>query len=133
MERGDWWCSGSRTIRTKSYIKRVIGLPGDTVELRDGMVVINGRPLPEGSVPEEYRDRQSPPAGSGAAGNYYVRGPTGLVQRQPGVGAGGAQVHLRKAVFVYWPLEKMGRCASGPGGRVTGLRKNRDRQPFRAM
>lgn len=28
------------------YIKRVIGLPGDRVELRGGQVVLNGRPLP---------------------------------------------------------------------------------------
>ncbi len=28
------------------YIKRVIGLPGDTVALREGVVVLNGSPLP---------------------------------------------------------------------------------------
>jgi len=28
------------------YVKRVIGLPGDTVALRDGVVILNGRPLP---------------------------------------------------------------------------------------
>ena len=28
-------------------IKRVIGLPGETVEVRDGQVMINGQPLPE--------------------------------------------------------------------------------------
>jgi signal peptidase I len=28
-------------------IKRVIGLPGDTIELRGGRVILNGRPLPE--------------------------------------------------------------------------------------
>ena len=29
------------------YVKRVIGLPGETVTIRDGRVSINGRPLPE--------------------------------------------------------------------------------------
>jgi len=33
--------------RSKDYIKRVIGLPGDTVEVRDRVVYINGRPLNE--------------------------------------------------------------------------------------
>ena len=30
----------------EDYVKRVIGLPGDTVEVRQGVVVLNGRPLP---------------------------------------------------------------------------------------
>jgi signal peptidase I len=29
----------------EDYVKRVIGLPGDTVEVRQGMVILNGRPL----------------------------------------------------------------------------------------
>ena len=32
---------------SKSYIKRVIGLPGETVEVREGRVYINGRELTE--------------------------------------------------------------------------------------
>ena len=31
----------------EDFIKRVIGLPGETVELRDGVVYIDGKPLPE--------------------------------------------------------------------------------------
>ena len=29
------------------YVKRVIGLPGDTVAVRDGVVILNGEPLPK--------------------------------------------------------------------------------------
>jgi signal peptidase I len=32
------------------YIKRVIGLPGDRLALRDGVVILNGRPLRRGAV-----------------------------------------------------------------------------------
>ena len=32
------------------YIKRVIGLPGDTVEVRGGTVILNGKPLPRGPL-----------------------------------------------------------------------------------
>src|SRR5579864_6230443 len=45
--RGDtvvFWFPGDPS---KSYIKRVIGVPGDTVEIRGGMVFVNGRALPE--------------------------------------------------------------------------------------
>jgi len=31
--------------RDEDYIKRVIGLPGDTIEVRGGIVILNGRPL----------------------------------------------------------------------------------------
>jgi len=32
------------------FVKRVIGLPGDTIEVRGGMLILNGRPLPRQSV-----------------------------------------------------------------------------------
>jgi signal peptidase I len=34
----------------EDFIKRVIGLPGDTLEVRGGMLVINGRPIPRGQA-----------------------------------------------------------------------------------
>ena len=34
---------GDRT----DYIKRVIGLPGDTVQMRDGQLILNGQPVPK--------------------------------------------------------------------------------------
>jgi len=34
------------------YVKRVIGLPGDSVALRDGVVILNGQPLPRRRIPD---------------------------------------------------------------------------------
>src|SRR5271169_226116 len=45
--------------RSKSFIKRVIGLPGDTVELRAGHLYVNGRELKEPYVPATYLDGSS--------------------------------------------------------------------------
>ena len=36
--------------RSKNFVKRVIGVPGDTLEMRDGDVLLNGRVLREGYV-----------------------------------------------------------------------------------
>ncbi len=41
-------CSRSTSRRaSKTYIKRVVGLPGDRIEIRDGHVIRNGRPTAE--------------------------------------------------------------------------------------
>jgi len=40
----------------KSYIKRVIGLPGDRIWIDHGSVWVNGVRLGENYVPERYRD-----------------------------------------------------------------------------
>ena len=95
---------------SQSYIKRIIGLPGDKVEIQDGAVYVNGQKLDEPYVPDEYRDRTRakqewvvPP------GKYFVLGDHrnssndsrvwGFVTRAAIYG---------KAVFVYWPFEKIG-------------------------
>ena len=36
------------------YIKRVIGLPGDRIQMVDGVLHINGKPVPKVRLPEDY-------------------------------------------------------------------------------
>src|SRR2546428_1966299 len=42
--------------RSKSFIKRVIGLPGEYIEVRQGRVLVNGKRLMEPYVPSQYED-----------------------------------------------------------------------------
>ncbi|MGD0500329.1 MAG: signal peptidase I [Bryobacteraceae bacterium] len=100
---------------SRSYIKRVIGVPGDRIRIEAGQVYLNGRPLAEDYVtdrdtvswplaPEPCADRTAPPGG------YFVLGDNrafssdsrawGFVPRESVYG---------KAVFAYWPLARMGR------------------------
>ncbi|MDX8327516.1 signal peptidase I [Agrobacterium tumefaciens] len=39
-----------------TYVKRLIGLPGETVELRDGVVLINGNALPQARIVGAFMD-----------------------------------------------------------------------------
>lgn len=94
---------------SKSYIKRVIGLPGDTVAVEDGVVYVNGDRLEEDYVPEEYRDRQSFPLTVVPPNHYYVLGDHRTSSNDSRAwGAVHRQYIYGKAVFAYWPLEKMG-------------------------
>jgi signal peptidase I len=107
--RGDtvvFWFPGDPS---KSYIKRVIGAPGDTIEVIEGKVIVNGRALAEPYVPDEYRDRVSMPRSVVPADEYFVLGDHrsssndsrmwGMVPRRYIYG---------KAAFVYWPLDRLG-------------------------
>ena len=110
ISRGDtvvFWFPGDPS---KSYIKRVIGLPGDLVEIDHGVVIVNGQRLTEDYVLAEYRDHQSSPPDRLRQDEYFVLGDHrnssndsrawGTVPRRNIYG---------KAVFVYWPLDQMGR------------------------
>src|ERR1700719_2115729 len=59
IERGDLVVFFFKLDLTKSYIKRVIAIPGDTVRIDKGTVYVNSQRLDEPYVPAEYRDAQS--------------------------------------------------------------------------
>ncbi len=109
IERGDmvvFWYPGDTS---KSYIKRVIGLPGDKVEVVRGTVIVNGNSLQENYVPEAYRDHLSFGPLKVPPDQYYVLGDhrsSSNDSRSWGTVSKG--FIYGKAVFIYWPLTKMG-------------------------
>src|SRR5438270_1078290 len=56
IQRGDVVVFWYPLDHSKSFIKRVVGLPGETVELRQGTLYINGKVVPEPYVPPQYED-----------------------------------------------------------------------------
>jgi len=110
IERGDMVVFWFPLDPSKSYIKRVIGIPGDVVYIEACQVFVNGKALAEDYVPEDYRDRISWETHRIPPDQFFVLGDHrnsssdsrtwGFVKRDAIYG---------KAVFVYWPLEKMGR------------------------
>jgi signal peptidase I len=95
---------------TKSYIKRVIGVPGDWVEVKEGAVLLNEAQIEEPYVPEEFLDRISAPRVKVRAGEYYVMGDHRSASNDSrSWGTVPREYIYGKAVFVYWPLEKLGR------------------------
>src|SRR6201982_3567420 len=56
IERGDVIVFWYPLDRTKSFIKRVIALPGESVEIRQGIVYVDGQQLKEPYVPPQYED-----------------------------------------------------------------------------
>jgi signal peptidase I len=93
----------------KSYIKRVIALPGDRLEIDHGVVWVNGIRLSENYVPEEYRDSRSLPEMIVPMGTYFMMGDHRSISsdsREFGPVERG--LIYGKAVFVYWPARDAG-------------------------
>jgi signal peptidase I len=97
------------TRATKTYIKRLVGLPGDRISIRDGHVIRNGRP-----ASEPFANACSDPACNldpivVGAGEYFFMGDNrgnsddsrfwGPVPRAWIIG---------KAVATYWPPKSIG-------------------------
>jgi signal peptidase I len=95
--------------KSKSFIKRIIGLPGDEVEIRYGAVYVNGAKIEEPYLKPEFRDHESYHRVIVDQDRYFVLGDHrnssndsrnwGLVPRDLIYG---------KAVFGYWPMSHVG-------------------------
>lgn len=94
---------------SKSFIKRVIGVPGDTVEVRSGLVYINGRLLEESYVSPEFFDIGSYSRVTVPRGYYYVLGDhRNSSNDSRNWGPVPESNIFGKAVFRYWPMSRFG-------------------------
>jgi signal peptidase I len=93
----------------KSYIKRVIGLPGDHIRIDEGRVLINGNAIREPYVPLRYRDTRSMGDLVVPAGEYFVMGDHRSISSDSrDFGPVDRDLIYGKAEFIYWPADNMG-------------------------
>ena len=109
IQRGDTVVFYSPREPTESYIKRVIGLPGDTVAVDDGYVIVNGKRIQENYVPSDYRDDRSYSATVVPSGQYFVLGDHRVSSNDSRAWGFVPRNYIYgKAVFVFWPLNRIG-------------------------
>ena len=95
---------------SKSYIKRVIGMAGDRIRIDAGQVYVNGEALDESYVPSEYTDSRTFPEVVVPANSYYVLGDhRSMSDDSRNFGPVNQSFIYGKAVFGYWPMDKLGR------------------------
>jgi len=94
---------------TKSYIKRVIGLPGDRLRIDHGIVYVNGVALREPYVPARYEDDRSEAQMVLPPHEYFLMGDHRSISSDSReFGPVDRDLIYGKAVFVYWPVEQVG-------------------------
>lgn len=102
--------------RGERWIKRVIGLPGETIEILNGTVYIDGQPLEEEyvshpasySVPLAVLDLDDPATAQNEA-EYFLLGDNRRNSRDSHVwGSCPASNIIGRAVFRYWPILNIG-------------------------
>ncbi len=94
---------------SKSYIKRVIAVPGDNLYIDGGQVYVNGKALKERYVPMRFRDERSYPDTVLSANEYFVMGDHRLISSDSrDFGPVNRGLIYGKASFVYWPADDMG-------------------------
>ncbi len=110
IRRGDVVVFWYPRDRSKSFIKRILGIPGDEVEIRRGSVYVNGTKIDEPYLDPQYRDQDSLGRRIVPPDRYFVLGDhrsSSNDSRNWGFVPG--ELIYGKAVFCYWPISRAGR------------------------
>ncbi len=109
IQRGDVVVFWYPLDRSKSFIKRVIGLPGETVEIRQGVVYVNGKAVAEPYVPPKYEDLSDFGPVRVPKDSYFVMGDHRVSSNDSRVfGPVASRYIYGRAVFAYWPVDHFG-------------------------
>ena len=98
----------------KDYIKRIIGLPGETIEMRDGVVIVNGVKVPEALTTEGGYLAERDPNDFGPVtvpdGQYFMMGDNrqnSSDSRFPQLGTIPRDDIIGRAFVTIWPPSRL--------------------------
>lgn len=99
----------------KYLIKRIIGLPGETISIDQGTVFINGRAIDENYIPVDLRSSETLKSLLIPHGHYFVLGDNRLVSNDSRLWATqsnlwpfvGERYILGKIRFCVWPVSRI--------------------------
>jgi signal peptidase I len=109
IDRGDvvvFWYPKDPSV---SFIKRVVGVPGDVVELRSGLLYVNSRRVQEQYLRPQFNDGETHSPVEVSKGYYYVLGDhRNSSNDSRNWGEVPEKYIYGKAFFRFWPLGKAG-------------------------
>jgi signal peptidase I len=109
IHRGDVVVFWYPLDRSKSFIKRVIALPGEVVEIRQGILYVDGRAIAEPYVPPQYEDLSDYGPVRVPEDSYFVMGDHRISSNDSRVfGPVASRFIYGRAVFAYWPVDHFG-------------------------
>jgi signal peptidase I len=109
IHRGDVVVFGYPLDAAQSFIKRIVGLPGGTVQIRQGLVYINGNWIPEPYVSSQYEDLSDFGPIQVPSDSYFVLGDRRSRSNDLRVfGTVAERLIEGRAAFAYWPIDHFG-------------------------
>ncbi len=109
IERGDvvvFWYPRDPSV---SFVKRVVALPGDVVEIRDGQLLLNGAPAPEPYLPASFHDHDDLAPTPVRKGYYFVLGDHRRSSNDSRAWGEVPEKYIYgRAVFRFWPFSRLG-------------------------
>ena len=113
IDRGDVVVFWYPLDRSKSFIKRVIALPDEVVQIRSGVVYVDGKALAEPYVPPQYEDLSDYGPVRVPRDMYFVMGDHRISSNDSRVfGPVPSRFIYGRAVFAYWPVDHFGSLSS---------------------
>jgi signal peptidase I len=113
LKRGDVIVFIYPEDKSKDFIKRLVGLPGDVVEIRGGSIYINDQPAPESIFNQIYYYNRGNLAGPGEKitvplDSYFVLGDNSATSKDSRYwGFVPKDNLLGQAMVVYWPPQRI--------------------------